>query len=239
MTAFWMMILPLLFIVLFVLVTIKILKVLSNSMKIRWTPKYIFAVVTGYVTLGLLAFLYLSFFYESELTALSSEEIQKLEQLTEDLQRYYEEDDSSFLTETYKKKSWHYEFVEDVLPIAVNEGSNGLNSEIRIRYSDNIEKGNVHLSYYQFPVIVEGIDLTDEIPPPHVYMSEQQLIIEPAAAHSVNYNLLNPSLGIIDFNREIHDESGTVSYYQPNVLLIEVARSTDIEDLQGLINIIN
>lgn len=239
MTIFLMMILPLLFILLFVLFILKVLKILNNSIKIRWTPKHIFVVVTGYIAIGLLAFLYLSFFYESELTALSSEEIQNLEQVTKDLQSYYKEDDSSFLTKTYKKKSWHYEFEGDVLSIVVNEGSNGLNSDIRIRYNDDIAKGNVILSYYQFPFIIEDLDLTDEISPPNVYMSDQQLILEPTLAHSVSYNRVNASLGILDFNRTDHKESGTVNYPYSNVLLIEVARSTNVEDLQGRLNIIN
>ena len=239
MTSFWIMILPLLFMVMVGLVILKILKVLSNNMKIRWTPKHLFVVVTGYIALGLLAFLYLSFFSETTLTALSSEEIQKLQQVTKDLQRYDEENDSSFLTETYKKKSWQFEFEGDVIPVAVNEGSNWLNSDIRLRYNDDIEQGNVVLSYYQFPVIIEGLDLADEVPPPNVYMSGQQLIIESVLGNSVNYNRGNASISILDFNRTDYAETEIVGYQFSSVLLIEVARSTDLEDLHGRINIIN
>ncbi|KOS71648.1 hypothetical protein AEA09_01265 [Lysinibacillus contaminans] len=237
-----MIVLPLLFIVLFMLVVLKILKVLKNRMKIHWTPKHIFAVVTGYIAFGLLAFLYLSFFSETTLTTLSSEEIQKLQQVTEDIHRYDEENDSSFLTETYKKKSWQFEFEGDVIPVAVNEGSNWLNSDIRLRYNDDIEHGSIVLSYYQFPVIIEGLDLADEVPPPNVYMSEQQLIIESTSEHSISYNRVNASIAILDFNRIDHTETEkmeSVNYQYPSVLLIEVARSTDLEDLQGRINIIN
>lgn len=239
MTTLWMMILPLLFIVMLILVILKVLKTLSNTMKIRWTPKHIFVAVTGYIVLGLLAFLYLSFFSDTTLTALSSEEMQKLEQVTADLQRYDEENNSSFLTEAYKKKSWQFEFEGDVIPVAVNEGSNWLNSDIRIRYNDDIEQGNVVLSYYQFPVIIEGLDLADEVPPPNVYMSGQQLIIESVLRNSVSYNRVNASIGILDFNRTDYAETEIVGYQYSSVLLIEVARSTALDDLQGSINIIN
>lgn len=235
----WILILPLLFMVMLGLGMLKILKIVSNNMKLRWTAKHSFVVVTGYITLGFLAFLYLSFFYEPELTALSSEDMQKLQQETERLQKYYEEDDASFLTENYKKESWQFEFEGDVLPISVNEGNNGLNSDIRIRYHDDIEPGNVVLSYYQFPVIIEELDITDEISPPNVYMSNQQLIIEPASEHSINYNRVNASLSILDFNRIDHYISETIHYPYSNVLLIEVARSTNIEDLHDLLYVIN
>ncbi|MFJ7738201.1 hypothetical protein ACIQ2D_17945 [Lysinibacillus sp. NPDC097287] len=230
MTTFLMMVLPLVSILLIVLAIYKALKMVKTSMKIRWTPKHIVVVVIGYVTLGLVAFLYLNFFYESEITTLSSDEIQKLEQL--------QEEDFSFLTltDTYKKKSWQFEFEGDILPVMVNEDRNGLNPRISVRYNDDIKKGSVHISYYQTPVIIEGIDLTDKMPLPNLYMSEEQLIIEAVSRNSISYNSLNPSLSILDFNREIHDESGTVRYTSENVLLIETARSTNLE---GLLNILN
>ena len=235
MTGIMFMLLPLLFTLLLVFAVFKILKMLTNRIKIRWTPKYILVVVTGYITLGLLAFLYMNFFYEPEITTLSNEDIRKSEQITEKLQGDY----SSFLTDTYKKKSWQYEFEGDVLSVDVNERDIGYNFDILLRYNDNIEKGKVILSYYQTPVIVEGLDLTDETSPPNTYMSGQQLMIGPASEHSVEFNRVDASLSILEFNRSGPDERTTMSYYQPNVLLIEVARSTNIEDLQSLINIIN
>lgn len=239
MTSFWIMILPLLFMVMVGLVILKIIKVLSNNLKKRWTSKHIFVVVTGYIALGLLAFLYLNFFYKPEFTALSSEEIQKLEHEVESLQKYYKEDDSSFLTENYKRESWQFEFEGDELPVVVKEGNNGFISDVRIHYTDDIEQGNVVLSYYQFPVIVEGLDMTDETPLPHAYMSNQQLVIEPGLEHSINYNRINATLSILDFNRSDRYESETIHYPYSNVFLIEVARSTNVKDILGLINFIN
>lgn len=241
MTTLLMLMSSLLFIALIGLVVFKGLKMLNNRLNIRWTPKHIVVVVTGYIALGLLAFVYLSFFYDPELTALSNEDIHKLEQVTTDLQKYDIEGDSIYLTDAYKKETWQYEFEGDALPVAINKGDNGhlLNSDVRLRYNDDIEQGQVVISYYQFPVIIEGIDLADEMPLPNISVSEQQLTIAPAPSHSIHYNLVNASLSILDFNRENFDESGTVSYQYSSVLLIEVARSTNVEDLQGLINIIN
>ena len=239
MTAFWIMLLPLLFLVIIGLVLLKILKILSHKIKIRWTNKHIFIVVTSYIALGLVAFLYLQFFYKTDLTTLSSEEMKNLEQVTAHIQKYYEENDSSFLTENYKKESWQFDFEGDVLPIEVIEGQSGLNSDIRLRYNDDIKQGRVVLSYYQFPVVLEGLDLTDDIPPSTVYMYDQQLIIEPASEHSINYNLVNASLSILDLNREEYEPTEITSSPYSNVLLIEVARSTNVKDLQGRIHMIN
>lgn len=239
MTAFWIMLFPLLFLVVIGLVIMKFLKVLSNKIKIRWTNKHIFIVVTSYITLGLVAFLYLQFFYKADFTILSSEEIENLERVTANLQKYYEENDSSFLIEDYKKESWQFSFDGDVLPIEVKEGQSGLHSDIRIRYNDAIKQGHVVLSYYQLPVVLEGLDMADEIPPLQVYMSDQQLFIEPALEHSINYNLVNASLSILDLNREEHERTEITSSPYTNVLIIDVARSTNVKDLQGRIHIIN
>lgn len=238
MTSFWIMIVPFLFMVLLGLGILKIVKVLSHNIKIRWTPKHVFVVVTGYIALGLFAFLYLQFFYEPKVTILSNEKLKALEQVTAHSQKYYDENDASFLTEDYKKESWQFDFEGDALPIEVNEGNIGYNSDIRVRYNNDIKQGRVVLSYYQFPVVIEGIDMTDEVPPPHVYMNDQQLIINQARKHSVNYNRVQASLSILDFNRGNEETSEIISSRYSNVLLIEVARSTNVEDLQGLIYII-
>ena len=241
MTSFWIMILPFLFMVMLGLIILKIMKVLGRTIKIRWTPKHVFVVITGYIALGLFAFLYLQFFYEAKANVLSSEEIQELEQVTKHLQNYYEENDASFLTENYKKESWQFEFEGDVLPIMVNEWGNGFNSDIRIRFNDQIKQGHVVLSHYQFPVVIEGIDMTDEVPPLNIYMYDQQLIIEQAPEHSIKYKRVNATLSMLDFNRDFKNEKTTEIIGSPysNLLLIEVAPSTNVEDLQDVIHLIN
>lgn len=241
MTSFWIMILPFLFMVSLVLVLLKIIKRIGRTIKIRWTPKHVYLVVVGYIALGFVAFLYLQFFYESKGTILSKDEITALEEETTNVKKYYDENDASFLTDDYKKESWQFEFEGDVLPIDVNEGNNGFNSDLRVRYNDDIEPGHVILSYYQFPVVIEGIDLTNEVPPPYVYMNDQQLMINQPREHSVNYNRVQASFNILDFNRGLEKEETTEIISSPysNVLLIEVAPSTNVEDIQSVIYKIN
>ena len=241
MTSFWFMILPFLFMVLLGLGILKIAKFLSHNIKIRWTSKHLLVAITGYIALGLCAFLYLQFFYEPKVSTLSNEELTALEEVTIQLEKYYDENDASFLTEDYKKESWQFEFEGDVLPIDVNEGNNGFNSDLRVRYNDDIEPGHVILSYYQFPVVIEGIDMTDEVPPPHVYMNDQQLMINQPREHSINYNRVQASFNILDFNRELEKEKTTEIIGSPysNVLLIEIAPSTNVEDLQSVLYKIN
>lgn len=241
MTSFWFTILPFVFIVSLVLVLLKIMKRIGRTIKIRWTPKHVYLVVGGYVTLGLVAFLYLQFFYESEVTIVSIEELSAIEAETTHVKQYYDENDASFLTEDYKKESWQFDFEGDVLPIDVNKGNNGFNSDLRVRYSDDIEPGRVLLSYYQFPLIIEGIDVADEVPPPHVYMNDKQLMINQPMEHTVKYNTVQAKFKILDFNQELGNSGATEIISSPysSVLLIEVAPSTKVEDLQRVLFKIN
>ena len=241
MTSFWIMILPFVFMVSLILILLKIMKRIGRTIKIRWTPKHVYLVVGGYVALGLVAFLYLQFFYASKVTILSKEELSAIEAETTHVKQYYDENDASFLTEDYKKESWQFDFEGDVLPIDVNEGNNGFNSDLRVRYSDDIEPGHVLLSYYQFPLIIEGINVTDEVPPPLVYKNEEQLMINQPREHTVNYNTVQAKLKILDFNQEMGNLGATEIISSPysSVLLIEVAPSTKIEDLQSILYKIN
>ena len=241
MTSFWMIILPFLFMVSLVLVLLKIMKRIGRTIKIRWTPKHVYLVVVSYIALGLVAFLYLQFFYESKVAILSKEELTALEEETTHVTKYYDENDVSFLTDDYKKEGWQFEFEGDVLPIEVNEGNNGFNSDLRVRYNDDVKPGYVILSYYQCPVVIEGIDVTGEIPLPDVYMNGQQLMINQPRERAVNYNFVQATFKILDFNRDMENMETTEIISSPysRVLLIEVAPSTKIENLQSVIYKIN
>lgn len=151
--------------------------------------------IAGYITLGFLAFLYFAFFYESKLTVLANSEIKQLESELKSLQRYDQEYNSSYLTKDYIKNTWEFKFEGDSLPVSIQERGNGLNFDIRLRYNDDIEKGKAVISYYQFPVIIDGLNMADQIPLPIVYMTQEQLFIEPPLENKVSYNRIKASLG--------------------------------------------
>jgi len=70
-----------------------LLSKLSKKIKI-WTPKRIMIGITGYLVLGLTAFLYISFFAESKIQVLSPFEMKQLEKKLEQIQKYDLENDS-------------------------------------------------------------------------------------------------------------------------------------------------
>ncbi len=221
-----------------ILVIFVILRKLSKNTKKFWTPKRIIIVIAGYITLGFLAFLYFAFFYESKLTVLADSERKQLESELKSLQRYDQEYNSSYLTKAYIKNTWEFKFEGDTLPVSIQEGGNGLSFDIRLRYNDDIEKGKAVISYYQFPVIIDGLNMADQIPLPIVYMTQEQLFIEPPLENKVSYNRIKASLGIVDFNREVALEPSISLFHYSSVLLIDVARNTELEDLQGRVTYI-
>jgi len=214
-----------------------LLSKLSKKIKI-WTPKRIMIGITGYLVLGLTAFLYISFFAESKIQVLSPFEMKQLEKKLEQIQKYDLENDSSYLTEDYKKKTWELKYEGDTLPVIVNGDDSGSNYIIRMRYKDNIDSGKAIVTYYQLPVILDGIDLSDKVPLPNVYMAHNELFIESLSEQQVNYDRIKPTLSILDFNREVEQEPYAMDYSYSNVLIIDIPRSTVLEDSQGLVQYI-
>lgn len=214
-----------------------LLSKLSKKIKI-WTPKRIMIGITSYLVLGLTAFLYISFFAESKIQVLSPSEMKQLEKKLEQIQKYDLENDSSYLTEDYKKKTWELKYEGDTLPVIVNGDDSGSNYIIRMRYKDNIDSGKAIVTYYQLPVIINGIDLSDKVPLPNVYMAHNELFIESLSEQQVNYNRIKPTLSILDFNREVEQEPYAMDYPYSNVLIIDIPRSTVLEDSQGLVQYI-
>ncbi|WP_374965324.1 hypothetical protein [Lysinibacillus sp. RS5] len=214
-----------------------LLSKLSKKIKI-WTPKRIMIGITGYLVLGLTAFLYISFFAESKIQVLSPSEMKQLEKKLEQIQKYDLENDSSYLTEDYKKKTWELKYEGDTLPVIVNGDDSGSNYIIRMRYKDNIDSGKAIVTYYQLPIILDGIDLSDKVPLPNVYMAHNELFIESISEQQVNYDRIKPTLSILDFNREVEQEPYAMDYSYSNVLIIDIPRSTVLEDSQGLVQYI-
>jgi len=213
-----------------------LLNKLGKKTKKIWTPKRIMIGITSYIALGLTVFLYISFFSESTIPVLSPSEIKQVEKKFDQIKKYDQEYNSSYLTEDYKKKTWEINVEGHTLPVVINDDSySGL--KIRQRYNDTIESGKALVTYYQFPFILEGIDLSDEVPFPNVYMAQNQLFIG-SLPKQINYFRINATLGILDMNRGIKRESSSLDYSYSSVIVIDIPRSTTLEDSQGLVQYI-
>lgn len=219
--------------ILLVIAIFQILSKLGNKTKRIWTPKRIMIGITSYIILGLTAFIYISFFSDSKIPVLSPSDIKQVEKKFDQIQKYDQEFNSSYLTSDYKKKTWEIDFDGDTLPVVINNDDNNLSLNIRQRYNDNIESGKALITYYQFPFIINGVDLSDEVPLPDVYVTQNQLFIESLSKQQVNYYRLKATIGFLDFNRGAERYEMDNSY--SNILVIDIPRGTEVEDSQGLI----
>ncbi len=215
-----------------------VVRKVSNKTKNFWTLKRLSIGITAYIAVGLFALLYLSFFANSSIQVLSKSELKKIEENIESIQKYDQEYNASFLTDNYKKITWEFDFLGGTLPVTINNENEDSSLNIRHLYNDNIPAGKAIVSYYQFPAIIEGIDISDKIPLPNVYMSQNQLWIEALSRHEINYHRIKASIGILDFNREGDFDDyypSSIFYLSSNFIVIETPRRTDIEDSQGVI----
>ncbi|MFJ7731960.1 hypothetical protein ACIQXF_08705 [Lysinibacillus sp. NPDC097231] len=214
-----------------------LLNKLGKKTKNIWTSKRIMIGITSYIALGLTAFLYISFFSESSIPVLSPSEIKQIEKKFDQIKKYDQEYNSSYLTEDYKKKTWEINVEGNTLPVVIND-VNYSSLEIRQRYNDTIESGKALVTYYQFPFIIEGIDVSDEVPLPNVYVAQNHLFIECFSRQQVNYFRINATLSILDMNRGIEREPSAMNHSYSNVIVIDIPRSTVLEDSQGLVQYI-
>lgn len=236
MTNIIVILLSLLIPILLVIVVLFVLRKVNNKTKNFWTLKRLSIGITIYIGVGLFALLYLSFFADSSIQVLSKSELKKIEKNIESIHKYDQQYNSSFLTDNYKKKTWEFDFLGDTLPVTIGNADSNLN--IRHINNDNIPAGKALVTYYQFPAIIEGIDISDKIQLPNVNMSQNRLWIEALSRHEVNYHRIKASLGILDFNRKVDlddDYSSTIFYLSSNFIVIETPHGTDIEDSQGII----
>ena len=185
-TTFFLFFIPLLLVA-----AVLLLSKLGKKTKKFWTPKRIMICITCYIGLGLTAFIYISFFSESNIPVLSPSEMKQIEKKLDQIRTYDQEYDSSYLTKEYKKKTWEINFEGDTLPVVIDDDTN-LSLMIRQRYNDNIEAGKALVTYYQFPFIINDIDLSDEVPLPNVYVAQNQLFIESHSKQQVNYYRIKP-----------------------------------------------
>lgn len=215
-----------------------VVRKVSNKSKNIWTLKRQSIGVTAYIAVGLFALIYVSFFANPSIQVYSRSELKKIEKNIGSIQKSDQEYNASFLTDNYKKKTWEVDFQGGTLPVTINNGNEDSGLNIRHLYNDNIPAGKALVSYYQFPAIIEGIDISDKIPLPNVYLSHNQLWIEALSRHEINYYRIKASIGILDFNREEDfddDYPSSISYLSSNFIVIETPRGTEIEDSQGVI----
>ncbi len=226
------------FMMLFLFMLLIIIFLLSKFSRITqkfWSPRKIIMGITGYLILGLCAFLYLSFFAESPIQVLSGTDLKSSEKNGHTIQTYDQENHAYYLTKDHLQKTWEFNFHGTELPVISNNNTTSFHFNIRYRYNDDIPAGKVLVSYYQFPAIIDGIDISAEMSLPHLYMEQNELVIQALPEHRVQYYRAKASLMLLDFNRD-HEQGGyTLFASSSNVVVIDISPHTTLEDRQGLI----
>ncbi|KOY82219.1 hypothetical protein I6G82_00550 [Lysinibacillus macroides] len=226
------------FMMLFLFMLLVITFLLSKFSRITqkfWSPRKIIIGITGYLLLGLCAFLYVSFFAESPIQVLSGTDLKTIEKNSHTIQAYDQEYNASYLTEDHLRKTWEFDFQGTELPVISDNNTPGFHFNVRYRYNDDMPAGKALVSYYQFQDIVDGIDISAEIPLPHLYMEQNELVIQALPEHRVQYYRAKASFMLLDFHR--YHEQGGYTLFAPssNVIVIDISPHTTLEDRQGLI----
>ncbi|MEK5233197.1 hypothetical protein MHB42_15855 [Lysinibacillus sp. FSL K6-0232] len=195
-----------------------------------WSPRKIFIGIISYLALGLCAFLYISLFLDSPTHVLSASELTAIEKDIHMIETYDQEYNGSFLTEQYQRDRWEFDFQGTSLPVTLQDS---YTFNIRYRYDEHIPVGKAIVTYYQFPYIINGINIAGEIPTPHVYIEQNELIIQPLPIQHIQYKRAEAVLTFLAFNREPHDHSPSTQ--SSKFMVITISPDVELEDRQGFI----
>ena len=199
-----------------------------------WTPKRIFLLLGCYIGLGLISFLGVALMSDNS----------KAKQLTEaEIQQHLDES-ASFEQSILKGQlpeipsDYKMEQIYNVTSgeLIVELAENTYATRVYLTYRDDPQSNDVIVSYYKFPYIVSGLDVTNEITPlKFSYDNSTLKVWEPSS--ELEYYTIDPRIKMI---QEYQNSSGISVTYNHlignNMLHLNVPKHINIIENSGVIS---
>ena len=199
-----------------------------------WTPKRIFLLLGCYIGLGLISCVGIAFMSDNS----------KAKQLTEaEIQQHLDES-ASFEQSILKGQlpeipsDYKTEQIYNVTSgeLIVELAENTYATRVYLTYRDDPQSNDVIVSYYKFPYILSGLDVTNEITPlKFSYDNSTLKVWEPSS--ELEYYTIDPQ---IKFIQEYQDGSGISITYNHlignNMLHLNVPKHINIIENSGVIS---
>ena len=198
MTVF-MVVLPILLIFIF----FSLFLAVSKGRKFKknfWTSKRISIVISGYIGLGVIAFLYLSFTDSDKYQVLSKAEVVKLEK--DERQFYnikYVQQVEKF-TEEYLVDEWSMKLTTDVVTFERESEDTYGRVYVLIDYRNDEASNEIYAKTYQIPYVFNGINLTNELTKNQFEFTDDKLIVKKLLEQNLTFNSLIPKVEMLDWN---------------------------------------
>lgn len=202
-----------------------------------WTPKRIFLLLGSYIGLGLISCLGVALLSDNS----------KAKQLTEaEIQQHMDESvsfEQSILKGQLPEIPAEYK-TEQIYNVTSGElvvelAENTYATRVYLTYRDDPQSNDVIVSYYKFPYILSGLDVTNEITPlKFSYDNSTLKVWEPSS--ELEYDTIDPQIKFIKFIQEYQDGSGISITYNHlignNMLHLNVPKHINIIENSGVIS---
>lgn len=200
------------------------------------TPKRVWLFVGGYIVLGLISLIGISMLADDSTKTLSSDKLQQILDENKKVSEFVKEREWESIDEKYVKSNTTYTLATEDFTIDLADGAV---HDTRIFASFNDKTTNeIELTYYEMPLIVNGIDLTEKVPPLAIYFDNDRLsITEGAPIAELQYHTFRPVLmGMEVFFEEVSYENRGHLIYSPRILHLNVPRHMNMIDNSGWVN---
>lgn len=196
-----------------------------------WTPKRIWLFVAGYVGVGIVAFLYLTFSTTEEKILVSDKEIEAMQLREDEVKEYAANNEWEKIDPAYIKEQ--RSFLVETKEVELKIDSNVYSPSIYITTSE-AATNEIVATYYELPHFVSGIDVTEEILPAEIKFDQAILSLQEQPTE-LTYYTLKPTLMMIEDNLDgVYSSTNHHRYFiGQRILHLNVPRHIHIIDNSG------
>lgn len=167
-----------------------------------WTVKRISIIITGYIGLGLIAYMYLalSLTGNNEYKTLSSEEIERIMIDENQFSSSLSQKQGDQFDERYLVDEWSMKLSSDEVTLLRESEDTYGRIYVLIDWRDDAGSNEIYVKTYQIPHVNRGIDLTKEVTNNQFKFADDTLIVKKPPEKQLIFNNINPKIEMLGCN---------------------------------------
>ncbi|MEO4053725.1 hypothetical protein [Solibacillus sp. CAU 1738] len=231
--------LPIIVMLILIFIIIAAIRRLSARIKI-WTPKRIYIFLGMYIVIGVVLMIAMPYLPNVKKEVLSEQEVKEKLDEAEFLTQLVQEKRFDEIDPAYLKNEWSMELPTDELILTTNREYSSVH--VIVTWRDEPASNEIFASYYEFPFIFSGIDMTDKVVAPQMELQGNTLAIVEKDQLPVTYHRIQPTLEILENHYENQNENQLNAVIYSNYLMgqqmlhLNVPKHINIIDNSGMIN---
>lgn len=200
--------------ILLILIFFSLFLAVSKGIKLKknfWTAKRISIVTIGYIGLGLIAFIYLTFTNNNDdYKVLTSEEIEQLMKDEIEFNNFFSQKHGDKFNEKYLVDEWSMELSTDEVTFERESEDTYGRVFVLIDWRNDEASNEIYAKTYQIPYVYEGIDLTKELTKDQFEFTGDKLIVKKPPVQQFTFNSISPKMEMLEMNVQMPSASDDI-----------------------------